>query len=99
MELKVTIATSEHYQYFKEDIINHHCGYIISDKSSVQGLFSFEIIEDHAMVSFSYVFNMAAITLAMDSFLADHKDIQYIEYTGKQNLKRAGFLGNRYERK
>ena len=99
MALKVTVASSEHYQYFKEDIINSRGGYIISDASSVVGLFSFIDQGDHASVSFSYVFNMQAIILAMDSYLQDHPFIQYIEYTGKQNLKRANFVNNKYERK
>lgn len=103
MALKITRGTSEHYQYFKKEIIENNGAYIVSDKTSIVGLFSFVKEGNQASVTFTFVFNMDAILLALDTYLEDYQDVDCIVYKGNQNLARIGLKrdmeGYKYYRK
>ena len=99
MDLKITKATSAHNQYFKKEILDQGVGYVVSDRNSIVGLFSYLFIEENkATLSFTFVFNMQAIKLAVETFLKDFPNIQEIDYTGNQNLSKIGFNQKIYKR-
>lgn len=96
--LKIVKADSTHYQYFKKEILEEGAGYIVSDKNSVVGLFSFLWQDSQATLNFTYVFDMNAISLAVDTFLTDFPKIESVKYLGNQNLNKIGFKKKEYKR-
>ncbi len=98
MELKITKASNAHHQYFKKEILEKGVGYVVSDKTSIVGLFSYTFEKDYALLNFTFVFNMQAIELAVKTFLEDYPDIQEIHYQGNQNLSKIGFKQKIYQR-
>lgn len=98
MALKITKADTTHYQYFKKEILDLGAGYIVSNASSIVGLFSFEISDEKAKLSFTYVYDLQAVKLAVDTFLKDYSEVNEVLYTGNQNLSKIGFRQKIYRR-
>ncbi|MBS5114894.1 MAG: hypothetical protein KHY88_04240 [Erysipelotrichaceae bacterium] len=91
---KITKANSTHYQYFKQEILTNGAGYIVSNASSIIGLFSFTFDYHEAKLSFNYVYDINAVSMLIEQFFKDYPNIDSIYYTGHQRLEKIGFKQN-----
>lgn len=91
---QITKANSTHYQYFKQEILANGAGYIVSNASSIIGLFSFTFDCHEAKLSFNYVYDLNAILAMIKQFFKDYPNIDIIYYTGHQRLDKIGFKEN-----
>lgn len=99
MALKITRADASHYQYFKPEILEQGAGYIVSSANAIIGLFSFELNGKQATLNFTFVYDMDAIKLAVETFLNDFNDVEEIYYKGNQNISKIGFNQKVYRRR
>lgn len=98
MSLSIFKATQQHAQYFKKEVLENGVGYIVSDNTSIAGMFSFLLDEDTATLNFPYCINKKAIQLAFSTFLEEYPHINEIKCLSRQKLDDLGFKNQIYKR-
>ena len=96
MELLLTKATQQHGRYFKKEVLDSGAAYVVSDKNSVVGMFSFTFEEKQAKMDFPYCVNKKAIELAFQEFLKDYPEIVEVKCVSRQRLDFLGFENQIY---